>query len=25
LKTIPRRRGMSGDQFRAMFGNFGGR
>jgi hypothetical protein len=25
VKTIPRRRGMSGDQFRASFGKFGGR
>jgi len=25
LKTIPRRRGMSGDQFRASFDKFGGR
>ena len=25
VKTIPRRRGMFGDQFRARFGKFGGR
>jgi len=25
VKTIPRHRGMSGDQFRARFGKFGGR
>jgi hypothetical protein len=25
MMNIPRRRGMSGDQFRAQFGKFGGR